>query len=814
MKFQFIPIDYSSLKINEKQYIKVYGRDEKNRRICLIDRYEPFLWLLLNTDNSKKIEEIKERIEKDFSKKFELKRIEIHKKNFLGEEVHALKISAKNYDLMKDFSQTIQRQKLGRVRGDDLNMITQYIMERHLNPTSWHEIQGETINQNPEFGGIEEELDVDLVISPEKIQPLENKIFTPKAVAYDIETDEIKIGETEILMISLATLDGEKKVLSWKKSHQKQNFVEIVKDEKELLERFCEEIKKISPDFLIGYFSDRFDFQYIKSRAEKLKVKLPIGLDSSGMKFTRGQNPAGKIDGIVHIDLMNFIETAYSQYMQSETLSLNEISKEFLGEEKVKFEFKHSSKIKMDEWEKYFEYNLQDSILTIKLFQKFWPDLMEFSRVIKEPIFEISRNGMSKNVESYIIHNLEKYNEIPERKPEHSEVSIRIEREKYEGAFVFEPTPGLYENIAMFDFTSYWPSIIVTFNLSKSTFLNKKEKNSIEVEIKDKKEYFTKKVGFFPDMLRELIEKRKEFKKELQKNPDAVKKARSNAFKLLANASYGYLGFFGARYYCPEASAAATAISRKYTKNTIEKINKLGYKVIYSDTDSIAFLMNKKSQNEVKQTLKEINSELPGIIELELEDFFKRGIWVTKRTGEIGAKKKYALINEKNQLKIRGFETVRRDWCTLARKTQSEVLKMILETGNEKKAYDYVNEIIKKLKQRKIDKKDLMIRTQLKKPISEYKSISPHVVAAKKMKEAQIPVTVGSLVEYYIAETHEKKKLVREKVKLPEEEGEYNLEYYLNQQILPAVENIFQVFKIDMKEKTEGKKQMTLGEFK
>src|SRR3989339_367681 len=86
-------------------------------------------------------------------------------------------------------------------------------------------------------------------------------------------------------------------------------------------------------------------------------------------------------------------------------------------------------------------------------------------------------------------------------------------------------------------------------------------------------------------------------------------------------------------------------------------------------------------------------------------------------------------------------------------------------------------------KERKIDKKDLMIRTQLKKPISEYKAISPHVIAAKKMKEQEIPVTQGDLIEYYIAETETKKKLVREKVKLPNEKGEYNIEYYLEKQI-------------------------------
>ena len=84
--------------------------------------------------------------------------------------------------------------------------------------------------------------------------------------------------------------------------------------------------------------------------------------------------------------------------------------------------------------------------------------------------------------------------------------------------------------------------------------------------------------------------------------------------------------------------------------------------------------------------MEKLNSELPGIMELELEDFYKRGLWVTKRTGEFGAKKKYALMDEKGKLKIRGFETVRRDWCNLTRKLQNNVIKQILKDGNEKKS--------------------------------------------------------------------------------------------------------------------------------
>ena len=221
----------------------------------------------------------------------------------------------------------------------------------------------------------------------------------------------------------------------------------------------------------------------------------------------------------------------------------------------------------------------------------------------------------------------------------------------------------------------------------------------------------------------------------------------------------------------------------------------------------------KKSKKQILEFLEKLNKELPGIMELELEGFFKRGLWVTTRAGTLGAKKKYALIDEKGNIKIRGFETVRRDWCKLARNIQNRIIKQILKDGDEKKSLEYIKKIVKKIKQRKINKEDIIIKTQLKKPISEYKSISPHVIAAKKMQEKEIPVSQGNLISYYIAETREKKKLVRDKVKLPLEKGEYNIQYYLERQILPAVENIFQVFNVNIKEIIDGKKQMTLGDF-
>jgi DNA polymerase I/DNA polymerase-2 len=763
-----------------------------------------------------------QKIELDLKgRKTKVEKIEIHNKNFLDKPVKALKIFATNYKDLHDIADKLNFEEIDKRRGYDLGFITHYIIEKKINPLIWYEVEGEILNNSIEFGGIDSALDVDFCLKLKSSKKIEDKQFLPKVLAYDIETDEIQIGKGEILMVSLVS-EKVKKVITWKKLSNEKNkpsYVEYVNNEGELLEKFTEEIKKISPDFLVGYFSDGFDLPYLKARAEKYNIKLNLGLDGSQPKFSRGINLSARINGIVHVDILKFIRTAYAQYMKSETLSLNEVAKEFLGDSKKDFKIKHSSKLNEENWKEYYDYNLHDSVLTFQLFEKFWPDLKEFTRVTQEPVFELSRAGLSKYVESYILNNLEKFNEIPEKRPYNPEMSERINIESVEGAFVLEPKPGLYENIAMFDFTSMHTSIIISENISKGTLLQKKEKDSyespeIDFQGKKTKFYFSKKPGFIPELLKEIFEKRKYFKTEYKKNPNQITKARSNAFKVLSASVHGYIGFFGARYYSLESSASILAFVRKFNKETIKKVEKAGYTVIYGDTDSIAFLQGKKTENQIKDFLRKLNSELPGVMKLELEGFFKRGIWVTKRTGLAGAKKKYALIDEKGNLKIRGFETVRRDWCKLSRDMQDNVIRLILKEGNEKKALDYVKEIIKKIKERKIQKEELIIKTQLKKSLSEYKAISPHVIAAKKMRELEIPLSEGNLIEYYIAETNGKKsKLVREKVKLPCEEGEYNIEYYLERQILPAVENIFQIFNINTEELINKKSQNKLNKW-
>ena len=100
----------------------------------------------------------------------------------------------------------------------------------------------------------------------------------------------------------------------------------------------------------------------------------------------------------------------------------------------------------------------------------------------------------------------------------------------------------------------------------------------------------------------------------------------------------------------------------------------------------------------------------------------------------------------------------------------------------------------------------------MQKNIEEYASIGPHVAIAKKMKAQGIEVEAGAIIEYVITAEG---KLIRDKAKLPSEikNNEYDPNYYINNQVLPAVETIFQVMGFKKQDITSHKSQSGLNEF-
>jgi DNA polymerase I len=291
-----------------------------------------------------------------------------------------------------------------------------------------------------------------------------------------------------------------------------------------------------------------------------------------------------------------------------------------------------------------------------------------------------------------------------------------------------------------------------------------------------------------PTALSMLISERAEIKKRYKKEPDnKYLAARSQALKILANSFYGYLGYSRSRWYSRECASSVTSFGRETILNTINNAENLGFKVIYADTDSVFLLMAQKSKIDAQEFMKSINKKLPGAMELELEDFYVRGVFVGKKgKSESGAKKKYALLSESGRIKIKGFELVRRDWSNISRETQRKVLEAILKDGSKEKAMSIVKEVVKDLRDGNVNLKDLVIYTQIRKKIDSYDSKSPELHAAKKALEDGVKrkdELDGATIGYIITKNG---NTISDKAEIEDTAKTYDPDYYINNQVLPA----------------------------
>jgi DNA polymerase I len=233
--------------------------------------------------------------------------------------------------------------------------------------------------------------------------------------------------------------------------------------------------------------------------------------------------------------------------------------------------------------------------------------------------------------------------------------------------------------------------------------------------------------------------------------------------------------------------------------------------VLLHNTDSNFLQMMDKTKHDVEHFVESVNSELPEGMELEIDGFYKRGIFVTKKDGG-AAKKKYALIDEKGNLKIVGFEYVRRDWANIAKDTQKKVIELVLSQGNPEAAAKYVRGILLDLKAGKIPKKDLTIMTLLQRDVKDYDAIGPHVAAAEKAIKRGKEIGVGSMLSFIVTKGNEKSS-ISDKAELEEfvEEGNYDAEYYIENQVLPAVIKIMAELGYSKEDLLHGGKQTGLS---
>ena len=808
-ELSFFPIDIDYIDREIKAEIRIFGKTIDGKRICAIDKnFQPYFWIV--SDDLKKI---KEKVERIKDEDYEVTNTEIDIKIDKGKSIEALKVYVDHPRSVPKIKKIIEDSLNARTMESDILFVRRYLIDKEIYLNKKVKVKGKIIPSK---------LDVDYCLEIEEISPEEGDFENKKILSFDIETyaelNKYPVEDKDPI-ISLAFFgENFKKVITWKKFKTKEKIF-FVNSEAELIEEFVKTIKEYKPDYLIGYFSDGFDFPYIAARAKKYSILLDISLDSTEIKLIRKGMQSTRIIGIVHIDIFKFIRNIMGGSLQLDNYTLGEVSKQLINKKKFEIDLSKISLIwdNNEEIEKICMYNLNDAEITYELFNKVLPNLEELVKIVGVPIYDVARMSFGQLVEWHLIRRAKEFNLLVPNKPSNKDIVSR-KMKTYQGAYVFIPKPGLYENLAILDFRSMYPSIISSKNIDPSTLSFDKEDSyetpEIEENNKKIKYYFNyKEEGFLPKVVKDLLIRRSRIKEMLKKEEEnKILEARSYGLKIVLNSIYGYTGYFNARFYCRECASSITAFGRYYINEIARKAGEYGFEAVYGDTDSLVILLNKKNKDDVINFLSEINKELPSLMELELENFYLRGIFVMKKSSSIGAKKKYALIDEKNILKVRGFETIRRDWSYLAKEVQREILRIILKEADKEKAINYTKDIINKVRNKKIKKEKMIIRSRLRKEILSYDQIGPRVIIARRMQELGISVNPGTNVEYIVVEG---KGLVRDRVKLPDEceEDEYDSEYYVENQVIPAVKMIFESLGYKEEDISKDSKQKNLGDF-
>lgn len=391
----------------------------------------------------------------------------------------------------------------------------------------------------------------------------------------------------------------------------KKENVHIFKSEVQLLSAFISDFRNIDPDFISGWYSNDFDMKYIFNRCKKLQIDIT--------KFSKfGEADYNKyqfypdIAGSVCLDMLELYKMF--TFGGRESYSLDFISKLEIQKEKIDTGGNFSQLFRTDV-NKAIDYNRMDidllEGLNKKLRHLFLID--ELKKICKNS-FKGAKSVMGR-LDSLIVSFL-KEKGVSSKNSESNESDS-----EFEGAYVQQPITGVHDYIVDFDFTSLYPSIILTYNIGINTFVMKlkdyqlgydlvynpdKLPEQIEViidptfekkqmiitkqqlldKIKSSKLTYTingcfyksheKEVSSYSEILEVLLSSRKDYKNKMfdaknlkDKNKEDLYDTRQLVYKVLANALYGILGNHVFRFFNVDCARSITLSGQESIKNVM-----------------------------------------------------------------------------------------------------------------------------------------------------------------------------------------------------------------------------------------------------
>jgi DNA polymerase I len=793
MKVMFWLLDVNYEVKNHEPEMWLWGIDDSGKRVLIIDRnFFAYFYVVVEdgVDAAKIVKNIESaKVEYPF-----IVKLEVVERKFFGKPVKAVKVYCKDPDAIVKYAKALRKvEGVKDCLEDDIRYSMRYLIDNNIVPCGWHEI--EAIEETKAMS-----VQVDNVYLAKSLPKLLEKSEVPQlrvlgfsTICYSREGSP-KPDRNPVIIISVATSSGE----------EKQFLANENKSEKPLLEAFIKYVQNFDPDIIVGYGVNGQDWPYLNERCKRLGLRLTV--DRAKTEPHTSVYGHVSLTGRANIDLMDFAD----EFPEVKVKTLENLA-DYLGVMKIE----NRTIIEDVEFADYWDdkekreilkrFSIDNARCVMGIADAVLNFAMQLSNLVGLPLDHVVTAAVGFRVEWFLVKHAQKIGEL---------VPKRIEQpyRPYAGAIVLKPEPGLHENIAVLDFKAMYPNIMIAYNLSPDTYVPPKEPipPSGVYEAPEVKHRFRKEpVGFYKEVLSYLISVRDEIRQKMKAlDPKSVEHrvldARQKAVKVITNASYGYAGWIGARWYIKPVAEAATAWGRYTIHNAIKMAEKAGLKVVYGDTDSIFV---RHEGEKIEKLSREIEESLG--LEIKPDKIYIR-IFFTE------AKKRYAGLLPDGRLDIVGLEVIRGDWAVAAKKVQERVLEIVLKEQSPKKAAKFVEQFISELRQRRVPYHDLIIWKTLTKPAEEYEVRASHVEAAKMLAEKGWKLTVGDKVGYVVV-VGTGRLYERVKPYMFASYDEVDIEYYVTKQVVPAAARVLECFGISEEQlltaKAEEKDTRKLTEF-
>ncbi|MDR0444261.1 MAG: DNA polymerase II, partial [Treponema sp.] len=357
-------------------------------------------------------------------------------------------------------------------------------------------------------------------------------------------------------------------------------------DEKSMLSAFINDVRQIDPDALTGWNFLDFDFPHLAQRFQKLNLPFTLGRsgdsakffpgDDEGSRFWRRRSAAAIVPGRQVLDALRVMRAGTQSRAAGQDFSLETVAQDVLGEGKtiqVSGEEKIAAldRLYADDPVRFGEYCLRDAQLALRILaktglyrltlerasltgvslDKAWTSVVSFERVYG---MELRRNGI-----------------VPPPPDDGAAVTGAA------GGTVLDPESGLFNNVAVFDFRSLYPTIMRTFNIDPLSHARAENENTI---VAPNGAVFSRKPGLLPTLIAGYFATRR----LALESGDAL---AAQVYKILMNSFYGVLGTPACRYGRSELAGAITSFARKWLLFSRDWFNSRGLRVLYGDTDSL-----------------------------------------------------------------------------------------------------------------------------------------------------------------------------------------------------------------------------------